>query len=449
MSTDGWNEPGDTVSRSHPTGAMGASTTVTTEHGIDHRQAGLLRHHDFKLLWFGQTASKFGSSVSTVAVPLVAVSTLDASPLLLGLLHAASWLPWLIIGLPAGAWVDRLPRRPVMLLATGIAMMSLLSVPLAAFLTQLTIAHLLTAILLVGTTTVFFETASSAYLPSLLEKDQRQEANAKLQGATAAAQVAGPGVGGLLAQLFGPVTGILVDVAGYATSFVCLAKIKHREKRRPSAAKKHPIFREIMEGKRFVASDPYLSVFTLYSAICNLATAGLASMFVAFLVREAGVETGVTGVIIAATSAGGVLGALLAGKVTRRFGTGRGLLVCAMSTMPFGLLMPLATNGPLLAFTVIGGLMVNAGVVSGNVIRSSFRQNYCPSELMGRVTVTMQFLNYGTIPLGALLAGALATSLDIRTTMWVMTGLLALSALILLIGPTKGVRDLPDHPRVL
>lgn len=425
---------------------MGA--TVTTEHGTGNRQVGLLRHHDFRLLWFGQTASRFGSSVSTVAVPLVAVSTLDASPLLLGLLHAASWLPWLIIGLPAGAWVDRIPRRPVMLAATATAMLSLLSVPLAAFVAQLTIPHLLTAILLVGTTTVFFETASSAYLPSLLDKDHRQEANAKLQGTTAAAQVAGPGAGGLLAQLFGPVTGILADVAGYATSFLCLIKIKHREDHKLSAAKKRPLFREIMDGKRFVASDPYLSVFTLHSAICNLATAGLASMFVAFLVREAGVETGVTGVIVAATSIGGVLGALVAGKVTRRFGTSHGLLVCVMTTMPFGLLMPLATNGPLLALTVIGGLMVNAGVVTGNVIRSSFRQNYCPPELMGRVTVTMQFLNYGTIPLGALTAGALATSLDIRTTMWIMTGVLALSALILLIGPIKSARDLPDQPRV-
>ncbi|MEU3650007.1 MFS transporter [Lentzea sp. NPDC034063] len=421
---------------------------MRTEHGTIHRQGNLLQHHDFRLLWFGQTASRFGSSVSTVAVPLVAVSTLDAPPLLLGILHAASWLPWLIIGLPAGAWVDRLPRRPVMLLATAIAMLSLLSIPLAAFLSQLTIIHLLVAILLVGTTTVFFETASSAYLPSLLKKDQRQEANAKLQGTTAAAQVAGPGVGGLIAQLFGPVTGILADVAGYATSLICLTKIKYRENSAPAAATSHrSLYREIADGKRFVVSDPYLRVFTLYGAICNLATAGLASMFVAFLVREVGVATGITGAIVAGTSVGGVLGALIAGKVTRRFGTGRGSLVCVMATMPFGLLMPLATSGPLIAFTVIGGLMVNAGVVSGNVIRSSFRQNYCPPELMGRVTVTMQFLNYGTIPFGALSAGALATSLGIRTTMWVMTGILALSVLILLIGPTKNARDLPDQPR--
>lgn len=421
---------------------------MTTAHGIDRRQGGLPQHRDFRLLWFGQTASRFGSSVSTVAVPLVAVSTLDASPLLLGLLHAASWLPWLIIGLPAGAWVDRVPRRPVMLLATATAMLSLLSVPLAALLGQLTIIHLLTAILLVGSTTVFLETASSAYLPSLLKKEQREEANAKLQGTTAAAQVAGPGAGGLIAQLFGPVTGILADVAGYAISFFCLAKIKHREDRALPTAKQRSLLREIMDGKRFVASDPYLSVFTLQGAVCNLATAGLASMFVAFLVREVGVGTGVTGAIIAATSAGGVIGALVARRMTQRFGTGRGLLVSVMATMPIGLLMPLATNGPMLALTIIGGLMVNAGVVIGNVIRSSFRQSYCPPELMGRVTVTMQFLNYGTIPLGALAAGALATSFGLRTTMWAMTGLLALSTLILLIGPTKRSQDLPDHPRV-
>ncbi|MFD9698214.1 MFS transporter [Lentzea sp. NPDC059081] len=418
--------------------------------GTTSRQDSLLHHHDFRLFWLGQTVGRFGSSVSTVAVPLVAVSTLDAAPLLLGLLHAAAWLPWLVIGLPAGAWVDRWPRRPVMLTANAIAMLCLLSIPLAAVLSRLTTAHLLTAILLVGTTTVFFETAGGAYLPSLVDKDRRQEANAKLQGTTAAAQVVGPGAGGLIAQLFSPVTGILADVVGYATSFLCLARIDHRENVTPKAATEdRSLYREIMSGKRFVVSDPYLRVFTAYSAVCNLATAGLASMFVAFLVREAGVPIGITGVVLAATSIGGVLGAVVAGRVTRRFGTAHGMLVCVMTTMPFGLLMPLAANGPSLSLAVIGGLMVNAGVISGSVIRSSFRQNYTPAELMGRVTVTMQFLNYGAIPLGALTAGALATSSGIRTTMWVMTTLLALSALILLIGPAKSARDLPDHPRAV
>jgi hypothetical protein len=132
--------------------------------------------------------------------------------------------------------------------------------------------------------------------------------------------------------------------------------------------------------------------------------------------------------------------------VTRRFGTGHGLLVCALGCLPFALLIPLAGEGLLVLLAVVGGFMINAAVVIGNIIRSSFRQAYCPPVLLGRVTVTMQFLNYGSIPLGALLAGALAELLGIRTTMWFTTGLLALSALPLLIGPAKRARDLPTQP---
>lgn len=197
---------------------------------------------------------------------------------------------------------------------------------------------------------------------------------------------------------------------------------------------------------RFVLGDPYLRVFTVFGSVSNLAMNGFTAIMVIFLVREVGVSSGTVGVIVAVISVGGVLGAIAAGRVIRRFGTGHGLLVCLLGSIPFALLIPLTAPGPRLGFMVLGGLIVTAGVVTGNIIRSSFRQTYCPRHLQGRVTVTMQFLNYGAIPIGALLAGALATAIGVRETVWITIGTTALSALILLIGPIRKNRDLPDRP---
>lgn len=167
------------------------------------RRGGLVWHRDFRLLWIGQTGSKLGSSVTSVALPLVAVTTLGASTFQVALLSAAAWLPWLVIGLPAGAWVDRLPRRPVMIICDVVSLLLFLSVPVAAWLGVLTIGHLLAVALGAGTASVFFQTAYQVYLPSLLTKEDVPEGNAKLQGAEAAAHVAGPGLAGLIAQAFG------------------------------------------------------------------------------------------------------------------------------------------------------------------------------------------------------------------------------------------------------
>jgi MFS family permease len=407
-------------------------------------RAGLVRHRDFRLFWLGQTTSRFGSAITTLALPLVAVGTLDASTLHVALLQAAVWLPWLLIGLPAGVWVDRLPRRPLMIICNMSALLLFVSVPVAAWLNALTIGHLLTVALLTGATAVFFETAYQVYLPSLLNADQLAEGNAKLHGSEAAAQVVGPGAGGLIAQLFGAVFGLLADAATFLVSTVCLLTMRHREPRR-SAATPHPALpHEIADGLRFLARDPYLRTMAAFGAAANLALIGYQSILIVFLVRENGIEPGAVGVIVALMSSGGVLGALVATTVARRFGTARGMLLCQLAAAPFALLIPLAGPGPRLALVVLGGIAVGTGVVAGNIIKDSFRQTYTPRHLLGRVITGMHLINYGTIPLGALLAGLLGTTLGLRPTMWVMTATLVLSTGILLTGPIRHHRDLPD-----
>ena len=409
------------------------------------RRGGLLRHRDFRRLWFGETTSTLGTSISHVALPLVAVVTLHASTFEVTMLTAAAWLPWLIIGLPVGAWVDRLPRRHVMLICDGVSFLLLLSVPVASWVGVLTFAHLLGVALLAGAASVFFETAYQVYLPGIIDDAHLAQANAKLQGSASAAQVAGPGLAGLIAQAAGAVMGVAANAVSFLVSMVCLLRIRAEEKRGEPAGTT-TLRREIGEGLRFLAADPYLRVFTIWGALSNVALTGYQSIMVVFLIREVDVSPVGVGALISGMSVGGVLGAASATAIARRFGTARGLLLSELCTAPLGLLIPLAAPGPRLGFVVLGGLGVGLGVVSGNVIKSSWRQTYCPRQILGRVIVGMQFLNYGAIPLGALLAGALGTTIGLRHAMWIMLGGLVLATLVLLTGPVRRRRDLPSSP---
>ncbi|WP_422774190.1 hypothetical protein ACN28C_15720 [Plantactinospora sp. WMMC1484] len=192
------------------------------------------------------------------------------------------------------------------------------------------------------------------------------------------------------------------------------------------------------------ARDPYLRVLTVFGAVSNLGLIGYQSILVVFLVREVGIGPGAVGGLIALMSLGGVLGATAATPLSRRLGSARALLFCEIGAAPFGLLVPLTAPGARLALPVVAGVAIGAGVVVGNVLKGGFRQAYVPHPLLGRVVVTMQVVNYGTIPLGAVLGGALGTALGLRPAMWVITSGLALTGLILLIGPLRGRRDLPE-----
>lgn len=408
-------------------------------------RGGLLgRHRDFRLLWCGETAGKFGASVTGVAMPLVAVSTLRAGTFEVSLLTAASWLPWLVIGLPVGVWVDRMRRRPIMLAAAAVSLVLFAAVPVAARAGLLSIGLLLAVALLTGTAAVFFQTAYSAYLPSILEPEDQPEGNAKLHGSASAAQIAGLGSGGLIAQAAGAVNGMFANAATFLVSLLCLSGIRHREPRGTRAARRPGgLIGEVGEGLRLVAGDPWLRTLTLFGAASNLALMGYQSILVVFLVRSVGLEPGAVGALIAVAGTGGVVGAFAARRVAGRVGTARATLLFELGLPTFALLIPLATSGAGVWLYVAGGFCVSAGVVAGNVVKASFQQRYCPPGLLGRLTATSAFLNYGTIPLGALLGGTLGTALGIRAAMWVTTAGVPLAALILLFSPIGRCRELP------
>ncbi|MEU5213681.1 MFS transporter [Streptomyces sp. NPDC020742] len=407
---------------------------------------GLLRRNaDFRKLWFGESAGKFGAAVTSVVLPLVAVSVLHASTFEVGLLNAATWVPWLVIGLPAGVWVDRLPRRTVMLTSDALSCALFVCVPLAYWLDALDVARLLLVALLVGTAAVFFQTAYTAYLPSIVAPEDQAEGNAKLHGSASAAQIAGTGAGGLIAQVAGSVNGMLTNAATFLISLVCVARIRHREPATPPAERaRGALLREVGEGVRLVARDPYLRSLTVFGAVSNLFLAGYQSLLVVFLVRDVGLTGSGVGVLVAVGGAGGVVGALVVRRGVTRFGTARALLLFELGVPALAPLMVLTSRDAVgLALFVIGYASVSVGVVAGNVIKAGFQQGYCPADVLGRVSACSSFLNYGTMPLGALLAGALGTWCGVRPTLWLMIAGIPLSALILLCSPLRSRRDLP------
>ncbi|QLE75817.1 MFS transporter [Streptomyces rectiverticillatus] len=414
------------------------------------RRGGLLRRHrDFRLLWCGETAGKFGASVTGVAMPLIAVTDLHAGTFTVGLLTAATWSPWLLIGLPAGAWVDRNRRRPIMLAAAAVSFILFAGIPVAAWAGQLSVGLLLAVALLTGTAAVFFQTAYSAYLPGILEPDDQPEGNAKLHGSASAAQIAGLSSGGLVAQFAGAVNAMFANAATFLVSLLCLSGIHHREPRATRTARRSKsLVRDIGEGLRLVAGDPWLRTLTLFGATSNLALMGYQSILVVFLVRTVGLDPGPVGAIIAAAGTGGVAGAFVARRVAGRVGTARATLLFELGLAVFALLIPLTTAGAGALLFIAGGFCVSAGVVAGNVIKASFQQRYCPPELLGRLTATTAFLNYGTIPLGALLGGTLGEALGVRAAMWITTAGVPLAGLLLLFSPIGRTRNLPTSGAV-
>ncbi|MFD0786896.1 MFS transporter, partial [Micromonospora azadirachtae] len=287
---------------------MTATAPVTP---VKPQRGGLVRHRDFRLLWAAQTVSSVGSNVTAVALPLVAVAVLDASTFQVAVLTAAAWLPWLLVGLPAGAWVDRLPRRPVMIICDVVSALLFLSVPAAAVTDMLSVGQLLVVALGAGLARVFFETADQVYLPFLLRPAEVPEGNAKLQATQTASYVVGPSLAGLIAQAVGAVAALLLDALTFLVSAVCLARIRRKEPTPTRSGPARSLHREIVDGVRFVARDPYLRVLTLFGAASNIGLVGYQAVLVVFLVRDVRLVSGTVGLLVAAMSLGGIAGALL------------------------------------------------------------------------------------------------------------------------------------------
>jgi MFS family permease len=410
------------------------------------RFGGLLRQRNFRLLWTGETVNQLGSAMALIGVPLLAVVFLHATSFEVGVLTAAEYLPWLVIGLPAGAWVDRLPSRPVMIVCDVISAALYASIPVAYAAHVLTVGQLVAVQLLAGAVSVLFTTAYQVNLPSLVKDEELAEGNAKLQASASAASLGGRGLSGIVTQVVGATASVIVNAVSFLVSAACLLAIRAPEPRKSAPRQGARLRRDVIDGMRLVFRDPYLRPMTLAGALANFALDGYAAVVVVFLVRVVGVSAGLVGLLLAIPGVGGLLGALVARRLMARLGTARALLVGTVGSMPGALLVPLADRGPRLAFFVIGVLIAATGVGNFNVILPTFRQTYCPRSMIGRVTATMRFLSLGVGPVGAFAGGVLATWLHPRNALWVMVVILAGSGMLLLTPALTRRRDLPTAP---
>ncbi len=381
------------------------------------RPAGLWAHRDFLKLWGAQTVSTVGTQVTLIALPLTAILVLDASAFEVAALTAMDTLPFLLFALPAGIWIDRMRRRPLMVVAEVGRAAALLSIPVAYLLDALTLPQLFAAGFLVGSLAVVFDLAYLSYLPGLVGRERVTGGNARLEGTRAGAQAAGPGLGGTLVGLFGAPIAILADAVSYVLSALLIGSIRHGEP--APAAERRSAVSELREGVRYVFRQPYLRALTLTIGGSNLFTFMVIALFMVYAVRRLGLSPELIGLVFTVASLAGLVGAVVNGRVIRRFGIGPTIVVTSMLASISWLSVPLAPPSNPLPLVIAGALLGPFFGVMFNLNQLSLRQAITPERLMGRMNAVVRFMYWGTMPLGSLAGGALATVIGIRPTLFV------------------------------
>jgi predicted MFS family arabinose efflux permease len=405
---------------------------------------GLWRSHDFRQLWAAETVSQVGTQITLLALPVLAVAVLDASPLEMGVLAALETAAFLVIGLPAGAWVDRWRRKRVLVVSDLVRALALASLPLAHVLDVLSLPQLFVVAAVTGTATVFFDVAYQSYLPSLVARDQIVDGNGKLEASRAVAQVAGPGLAGVLLRYLGAPLLIAFDALSFLLSALFLGRIQHQEVV-PDRSLRRRLRSEIAEGLGFVLRHPLLRRIVACTGSANLFSSISGTLLVLFALRTLELSESALGFVLSSGAVGGLLGAVTAARFARLVGEGRAIPLSALLLAPFAALTPLAAAGPPEVLLTVGLFGFSWAVVVYNVVQVSFRQRLCPPALLGRMNASVRFLVYGTMPVGALLGGGLGTWLGLLPTLWIAVAGLVLAAGWVVTGPLLGMRDLPDE----
>lgn len=401
-------------------------------------------HPDFRRLWVGDAASQLGAMATLFVLPLMAVQALEATAFQVGLVSASLTASFLVLGLPAGAWVDRMRRRTVLIVSDIGRAVLLGSLPLAAALGVLTLPQLYVVALAYGALTVFFDVAYQSYLPHLVGRGRLVEGNAKLAATQSAAQMSGPTVGGFAVQVLTASYAVVANALLFAWSAIWIGMIRSREPRPWPRPDRH-LGREIVEGLRLVLGHRLLRAIAGCTGWFNLFSTASYPMVVVLLSRELGLASGTVGLFFTAGGVGGVVGALFARRLAAVVGQGRTIWLSVAATGPFALLVPLAANDWRLWLAGAGWFVMVCGASVYNVAQVSFRQALCPERLLGRMNATMRFLVWGTMPLGGLLGGGLGSLIGVRATVWIAAAGMALAFLPVFLSPLRGMRELPAH----
>ena len=424
--------------------AATAGKATRTETGTGD-QVPLIRRRDFRRLWLGQTVSKVGTTVSDLAIPLVAISVLGVSTFQVSLLTAVQMAAPLLVALPAGALLDRVRCRPVLVAADIGRAVALVSIPVGAVLGWLSLGQLLLVSLVVALLTTLFDVAYQSYLPRLIGRDLLLAGNSRLEASNTVAVSAGPAIGGLLIRWLTAPVAILVDVATFCWSALAISSIRSREPSPAPASTRH-LGREIAEGLRYVLGHPVLRALAAGGAVWVFFSAAQAAVLLVFLIRTVGISPATIGILFSIGTLGAVAGSALASWCTRRLGAARVLLILTPVEGLAGFLIAFTDNDWTLGLFVVALAAGELSVMVCGLVNLTYRQRECPERLLGRVNATMRFLLWGARPFGALLGGVLGTAIGLRPTLVVAAAGMVSATLWFVFSPIRRSRDLPSWP---
>ena len=399
-------------------------------------------------LWTAQTISQVGTQVTSLALPLVAILVLRASPLQVGLLAAIQLLPFLLVGLPAGAWVDRMPRRPILMTCDIGSALLLGSIPVAFLAWRLTLTHLFVVALLKGILAVFHDVAYQAYLPSLVPPERLLAGNARLEISRSGAQLTGPGLAtGLIRAVNAPMA-IAADAASFVGSALFVLLIKREEPQAPTGGSRPELKAQIGEGLRYVLRQELLLPIAITTATSNLLLSMSGAVSMVFILRELHVPAGVLGAVFGMGNIGFVVGALTATRIPRWLGLGRTMCLGAAT---FGLPLVLVALAPAghraVPFLVVSGFIASFSSVVYSTNQVSLRQAITPEALQGRMNATMKFMVIGAMPIGSLIGGVLGASIGLRPTIWIAAVATSVAFVPLALSPVRSLRAIPIPAR--
>jgi MFS family permease len=414
------------------------------------RRPSLWRQGDFMKLWTGQTISQFGDEITLLAIPLLAINILGAGALEMGILGVVRFLPWIFFTLPAGVWVDRMRRRPILIGADVARAALLASIPIAFVGDWLTLIQVYVVAFLAGTLEVFFDVAYQSYLPSVVERDELVEGNSKLELSRAGSQVAGPTVAGFLIELIRAPFAIAVDAVSYLGAALFVGLIRRSEAgpipHDPAEGERPSMWQEARAGIGYVVSNRYLRSIAACTGTANLFGNISGAVLILYFVREAdglGLTAGAIGLILALGNLGVIVGALTGGRLAKAIGIGPTIILSAALAGLASFAVPLAPRDDPFWILVVGGAILGFGVVVYNVNQVGLRQAITPDRMLGRMNATMRLIVWGTIPVGALIGGVLGTVLGLMPVLWVAAVGASLSFLPVLFSPVRGLREIP------
>ncbi len=405
---------------------------------------GLWAHPDFLKLWTGQSISEFGSQVSGLAIPWVAAVVLHVKPFEFSLLGVFSTLPFILFALPAGVWVDRLRRRPILIAGDAARAVLLATIPISYAVGVLTIWQLLATSFVIGIFTVFFDVAYMSYLPALVERADLVDGNAKLDLTVSVSQVAGPSIAGALIGAVTAPYAVAVDAVSFVASAGFVMRMKHREvlPERTEAEPKPAMVREVMEGLRFLLGHRWLRPIAACTGSANFFLSLVFSILLLYFTRNLHLSSLEVGTVFAVGSIGSVTAALVSRRLQSAIGVGRTIAFTPLLGVAF-LAFPLAPRSFPLPVLMLGEFLFGFNVVAYNVAQRSLRQAITPERLQGRMNAAMRWIVWGTMPLGTLAGGGIATAFNLRTAVWTGAIGMLFPALPVLFSSVRAIREMP------